>query len=90
MAKSKIIYKDFMVVYAKYSHPQSDEFLEYKSTIEIKDSGQQPITMKLKIGDFYVSFAPMPPEEHTIKAKDIIDLYIKLKRWFDKYGYEIK
>jgi len=36
------------------------------------------------------SFAPMPPEEHTIRAKDIIDLFLKLKRWFGKYGYELK
>jgi len=90
MAKSKIIYKDQPDIYAKYYHPQSDDFLEYKSTIQIKDSGKQPITMKLKFDGMYPSFAPMPPEGHTIKAKDIIDLCLKLKRWFGKYGYEIK
>ncbi len=90
MAKSNIIYKDRPTVYAKYYHPQSGDFLEYKSTIVIKDFGKQPITMKLKFDGIHPSFAPMPPEDHTIKAKDIIDLYLKVTRWFGKYGYEIK
>jgi hypothetical protein len=34
--------------------------------------------------------APMPPEEHTIKAPAILDLYSKVARWFKKYGYELK
>ena len=90
MAKSNTIYKDQPEVYAKYYHPQSGDFLEYKSTVVIKDSGKQPITMKLKFVGIHPSFAPMPPEQHVIKAKDIIDLYLKLTRWFGKYGYEIK
>ena len=89
MAKSNIIYRDQPTVCAKYYHPQSGDFLEYKSTIHIKDSGKQPVTMKLKFDGIPPSFAPMPPEEHTIKAKDIIDLYLKLKRWLGKYGYEL-
>jgi hypothetical protein len=90
MARSKIVYKEQSEVYAKYCHPQSDDFLEYKSTLLIKDMGKQPIIMELKFDGIYPSFAPMPPEKHIIKAKDIIDLYLKLKRWFSKYGYEIK
>ena len=90
MAKSKIIYKEKADIFAEYYHPQSDDSLEYKSTLLIKDSGKQPITMKLKFDGMHPSFAPMPPEEHIIRAKDIIDLYLKLKRWFGKYGYELK
>ncbi len=47
MAKSNIIYKEQPEIYAKYYHPQSGDFLEYNSTVVIKDSGKQPITMKL-------------------------------------------
>ena len=90
MAKSNIIYKDQPEVYATYCHPQSEDFLHYKSTIQISDSGKQPIIMKLKFDGILPSYAPMPPEEHTIKATDIIDLYLKLKRWFSKFGYELK
>jgi len=90
MATSKIIYKEKPDIFAKYYHPQSEDFLEYKSTIQIKNTGKQPITLKLKFAGMYPSFAPMPPETHTIKAENLIDLYLKLKRWFSKYGYEIK
>jgi len=90
MAKSEIIYKENPDIYAKYYHPQSGDFLEYKSTIQIKSTGKQPITMKLKFDGMYPSFAPMPPETHTIKAENLIDLYLKLNRWFSKYGYEIR
>ncbi len=62
MAKSKIVYKERPEIYAKYYHPQSDDFLEYKSTIQIKDSGNQPIVMKLKFDGIYPFFTPMPPE----------------------------
>jgi hypothetical protein len=34
--------------------------------------------------------APMPPEEHTINAPAILDLYSKVQRWFMKYGYVLK
>ena len=32
----------------------------------------------------------MPPETQVFRAKDLIDLFLKLNRWFRKYGYEIK
>ena len=80
MAKSNVVYTDRPEIYAKYYHPQSDDFLEYKSTVQIRDSGKQPITMKLEFSGIHPSFPPIPPEEHTIKAKGIIDLYLKLLR----------
>jgi hypothetical protein len=84
------IYREESFIYAKYTHPQSEDFLEYKSTIQIKDTGKQPVIMKLRFDGIHPSFAPMPPEEHTIKAANIIELFLKLGRWFQKYGYAIK
>jgi hypothetical protein len=46
--------------------------------------------MKMKFVGLEPSFAPMPPKEHVLKAKDLIDLLIKVNRWFGKHGYEIK
>ncbi|CAC9605571.1 hypothetical protein [uncultured Gammaproteobacteria bacterium] len=85
-----IKYQEQPNIYAEYSHPQSDEYIEYKSTIQIKDSGKQPVIIKLKLNEQYVSFAPVPPEKHIIRATNIIELYLKLERWFGKYGYIIK
>ena len=47
MAKSKIIYEDRPTVYAKFNHPQSQDYIEYKSIIQITNSGKQPITIQL-------------------------------------------
>jgi hypothetical protein len=64
----------------------------YKSKIlgNKVDFGKQPITMRMKFDGLVPSFAPMPPEEYVFKAKDLIDLLLKINRWFRKYGYEIK
>ena len=59
MAKSKIIYEDSPTVYAKFNHPQSQNYIEYKSIIQIKDSGKQPITIQLEFTGI--------PEWHLLK-----------------------
>ena len=46
--------------------------------------------MKIIFDGIEPSFAPMPPNEHTFKAENIIDLFVKIKKWFKKYGYELK
>ena len=89
MAKSKIIYEDRPIVYAKFDHPHSDDYIEYSSIIQIKDSGKQPISIQLKFTGIR-PFSPMPPDEHTIKAPNIIELYVKLERWLGKFGYKIR
>jgi len=89
MAKSNLIYEDRPIVYAKYYHPKSDDFLEYESLIQIRDMGQKPVSIQLEFIGMPPSFSPMPPERHVIKAKDIIDLYLKLRKWFGKYGYKL-
>ncbi len=49
-----------------------------KATITLKFIGSPPF------------IAPMSPEEHTIRVPSILQLYIKLQRWFKKkYGYII-
>ncbi len=90
MPKAKTIHREQVDLFAKYYRPGSDVYLEYKATIQIKDSGKLPITMTMKFDGIEPSFAPMPPEAHIFKAKDIIDLFLKIKRWFKKYGYDIR
>jgi hypothetical protein len=90
MAKANKIYQENTEIYAKYYQRGSDDFLEYKAIIQIKDSGKLPIVMEIKFDGMEPSFAPMPPEEHVFRAKDLIDLFLKINRWFNKYGYLIK
>ena len=89
MKKASIIYEEVRVLTAKYGHPKSDDYLDYLSTIIIKNSGKNPVEVRLKFDGIQPYAAPMPPEEHTIKAPAILDLSLKLARWFKKYGYEL-
>lgn len=90
MTKAKIIYEEKTILTAKYSHPKSDDYLEYCTLLTIKDSGKNPIDMLLKFVGIYPFAAPMPPEQHSIKADSVLDLCLKVIRWFKKYGYELR
>ncbi len=89
MKKAIIIYEEKRVLTAKYCHPKSDDYLDYLSTIRIKSYGNNPVEVILKFDGIQPFAAPMPPEEHTIKAPAILDLYSKLAKWFKKFGYEV-
>jgi hypothetical protein len=90
MCAAKNIYKGKSEIYAKYHVSGSDDILEGEAVIIIKNSGKQPVSANLKIDSSGVSFAPIPPEEHSIKAKDLMELFLKIDRWFRKFGYNLK
>jgi hypothetical protein len=57
MTKTKVIYSDVANLIAYFSHPQSDEWIEYEGKIIIKDLGKQPVIIELKFIDGYISFS---------------------------------
>jgi len=63
------------------------EFVHYASTITITDAGKSPVSIKLKFEGILPFLAPPPPEEHTISAPSVVELFRKLERWLRKYGY---
>jgi len=87
---ASVIYQEKMVLTAKYYHPKSEDYLDYFSIITIKDKGKNPVQIVLEFDGIFPFAAPMPPEKHAISAPSILELYVKLARWFKKYGYEIK
>lgn len=90
MKKASIIYEESTVLTAKYYHPKSDDYLHYNAKIQIKDSGKNPVELVLKFNGIPPFAAPMPPEEHIIKASAILVLCVKVIKWFKKYGYELR
>jgi hypothetical protein len=90
MEKASIIYEETTVLTAKFYHPKSDDYLQYTANIQIKDSGKNPVELGLKFIGIPPYAAPMPPDEHTIKASSILDLCVKVIKWFKKYGYELR
>jgi hypothetical protein len=89
MTKAKIIYEEQSHLSARYCHPKSADYLDYKTKIVIKNSGKTPVQMSLAFDGILPFAAPMPPKKHTIRAKSILDLSVKIKRWLKKYGYEL-
>ncbi len=87
MKRAAIIFEEKGEINANFNHPKSDDYLIYKTIIRIKDSGKTPVEIKLKFDGIYPFAAPMPPENHTIKAASISELCIKVAKWFRKYGY---
>lgn len=89
MAKVKIIYKFEDELIVKYIHPRGKEYLSYDTVTTIRENVKTPITIQLEFNGIPPCAAPLPPEEHEIKAMSIIDLYVKLNKWFNNYGYAI-
>ena len=89
MTNSKMIYQEKGKLIVRFMHSKCKEYLEYDFTLSIMDSNKNPVELVLKFTGIYPDLAPMPPEENSFKAKTIIDLYSKLKRWFNKHGYEV-
>lgn len=89
MKKASVIYEESRVLTAKFYHPKSDDYLDYNLTMRIKDSGKNPVEIQLQFDGIFPHAAPMPPETHTIKAPAVLDVFVKVKNWFKKYGYEL-
>ena len=87
MKKARVIYEEKGILTAKYYHPKSDDYLEYISIINIKDSGKYPIEMLVKFDGIIPFVDIMPPKEHTFRAASILELHLKIVRWLKKYGY---
>ena len=89
MPRAKIIYEESSELIAKFAHPKSKEYVIYDACIRIKDSGKTPVEMALKFDGIVPFLAPMPPEEHTVRAASIVELYSKIGNWFRSHGYEL-
>lgn len=84
---AETVYTESYEITTRYEHPQSDDYVYYKIEVRISDAIKMPFTMRLKQTEDMSSFSEPPPEKHTIKAKNIIELSEKLNRWLRKYGY---
>lgn len=89
MKKAKTTYQENRRLTVRHHRLSSDDYLEYKAEILIKDSGKNPIQMKLDFDGILPFSGSMPPKKHIIKAESVLELYRKANRWLKKYGYEM-
>ncbi len=88
MPRTSIIYRSQEIVVGRYRYGR--EFVHYAATVAIKSGGKNPVSIILKHDGPVPLAAPMPPNQHTISAPAVIELFRKLERWFRKYGYTIE
>ncbi|MHC4629207.1 MAG: hypothetical protein ACYTDV_19685 [Planctomycetota bacterium] len=87
MPKARTIYTSRDEIVARLLQPRAKEYVHYASTVTIKDSGTDPVTIKLKFAGIPPFVAPTPPDAHTITAPTVVELFRRLERWLKKHGY---
>jgi len=90
MSTNSVLYEEKNELLAIYQHPQSEDRLDYLYTITITNSVKNPIEIKMVFNGDLPSYAPMPLKEYSIKAMTLIELHLKLIKWFKKYGYILR
>lgn len=68
---------------------QSRDWIEYSGVLTVKDGGKKPVSLNMKFVPPH-PFAFNMPEEHAIKAESITEAYVKLVKFFNKFGIEFR
>lgn len=87
MAKYSVVFESKEVILGVF--PKSREWVEYSGKLVVKDGGKKPVTLSMIFVPPH-PFAFGMPEEHIIKAESVTDAYVKVVRFFGKYGIELR
>ena len=87
MVKSAVIYESQEVIYGYLS--KSKEWVEYKCTLRVKDCGKFPVTLQMKFIPPH-PFAFSMPEIHKVKGTSVTDVYVKVVKYFRRFGLELR
>lgn len=85
MAKKKVIYKSIEQIRAV--SPYDKDWIEYRGALQVFDSGAFPVLLELTFVPPY-HFTQEVPETHSIKAKSLTEVYVKLSRFLKKHGFQ--
>ena len=83
MARYKIIFESAEEIYGVI--PRANDWVHYSSTLKIKDGGKLPVSLDMTFVPPH-PFAFNMPEQHSIKAANITDAYVKVVKFFNKFG----
>ncbi len=85
MAKKKIIYKSVEQIRAL--SPYDRDWIQYRGVLQIFDSGVFPVLLEMTFVPPY-HFTQEVLETHTIKAKSLTEIYVKVTRFLKKHGFQ--
>ena len=69
--------------------PKAYDWVHYKSVLKVKDGGKFPVSLEMTFVPPH-PFAFNMPDSHSIKGTSITDVYVKVVRFFKKYGIEFR
>ena len=87
MARSNVIYETEELIHAK-EMPRG-EWIEYQAVIKIRDKGKQPVSIDMTF-DSIQPFAIELPPTHKIRAENLTQAFVKVVKFFRRYGFEFK
>lgn len=67
----------------------SNEWIKYEAILHVKDSGKKPVSLELTFVPPH-PFVVNMPEHKTLEAESIAEVFLKLVRFFDKFGVDFK
>ena len=83
MSKYNVVFESNEEIYGIV--PKAYDWVHYKSTLKIKNGGRNPVSLEMTFIPPH-PFAFNMPESHSIKGISITDVYVKVVRFFDKFG----
>ena len=87
MPRYKIIFESKEEIYGIV--PRANDWVHYSSILKIKDGGKYPVSLEMSFVPLH-PFAFNMPETHSIKAESITDAYVKVVKYFNKFGIEFR
>jgi hypothetical protein len=87
MPKHNIIFESKEDIYGVV--PKAYDWVHYESILMVKDGGKHPVSLEMTFVPPH-PFAFNMPENHLIKGISITDAYVKVVRFFKKFGIELR
>ncbi len=83
MPKYNVVFESNEEIYGIV--PKAYDWVHYKSILKVKDGGKYPVSLEMTFVPPH-PFAFNMPESHSIKGTNITDVYVKVVRFFTKFG----
>ena len=87
MPRYNVVFESIEEIYGIV--PKAYDWVHYKSILKVKDGGKYPVSLEMTFVPPH-PFAFNMPESHSIKGISITDVYVKVVKFFNKFGIKFR
>lgn len=87
MPKYNVVFESCEEIYGIV--PRARDWVHYKSVLTVKDGGKFPVSLEMIFVPPH-PFALNMPGRWSIKGISMTDVYVKVVRFFNKFGIEFR